>query len=86
MTDVIRRQQKTTSASCILSANYVNARDTAKHEAHQELTSLIPGRFHLCISSVSRFVLDRKVIFQADSIFERGIVFLFPKQLFGQSL
>jgi len=63
MADVIRRQQKTTSASCVLSANYVNACDTAKYEPHQELTSMIHGRFHLCISSVSRFVLGRKVIF-----------------------
>jgi hypothetical protein len=63
MTDVIRRQQKTARASCILPANYVNTRDTAKHESHQELASMIHGRFHLRITSVSRFVLDRKVIF-----------------------
>jgi len=63
MADVIRRQQKTTGASCILSANYVNARDRAKHESRQKLTSVIHGRFHLSISSVSRFVLDRKLIF-----------------------
>ena len=31
MTDVIRRQQKSTGAVCILSANHVNTRDTAKH-------------------------------------------------------
>jgi len=63
MTDVIRRQQETSNVSCILPANYVNARDTAKYKSHQKLTSVIHGRFHLFISSVSRFVLDRKVIF-----------------------
>jgi hypothetical protein len=41
----------------------VNARDRAKHESRQKLTSVIHGRFHLSISSVSRFVLDRKLIF-----------------------
>jgi hypothetical protein len=63
MTDVIRRQQKSASASCILSANYMNTGDTAKHESHQQLASLIHGRFHLCASIVSRRVRDRKVYF-----------------------
>src|SRR5262249_55939195 len=63
MADVIRRQQKSTNTVWILTPKYMNARDTAKYEFDQELTSVIDGRFHLCTSSVSRFVLDRKVIF-----------------------
>jgi hypothetical protein len=57
MTYVIRRQQKTTGAICILSANYVNARDTAKHESHQKLTSVIHGRSHVrfeCVAVCAR--------------------------------
>jgi hypothetical protein len=63
MADVIRRQQKSTGTVCILPPKYMNARDTAKHESHQELTSVIHGRLHLSTWSVSRFVLDRKLIF-----------------------
>jgi hypothetical protein len=63
MTDVIRRQQKSTGAVCILSANHVNMRDTTKHESHQQLASVIDGLFHLCVSSVSRLRRGRKVIF-----------------------
>jgi hypothetical protein len=63
MTDVIRRQQKSAGAVCILSANHVNARDTAKHEFHQKLASVIHARFHPCVSSVSHLRRDRKVIF-----------------------
>jgi hypothetical protein len=66
MTDVIRRQQKSTGTVCILTPEYLNTRDTAKHALHQQLTSVIHGRFHLCVSSVSRLNRDRKVIFQAD--------------------
>ena len=66
MTDVIRRQQKSTGAVCILAPDYVNTRDTTKHESHQQLASVIDGRFHLCVSSVSRVRRDRKLIFRAD--------------------
>jgi hypothetical protein len=63
MTDVIRREQKSVGVSYILSANYVNARDTAKHESHQQLASVIHARFHLPVRSVPRLRRDRKVIF-----------------------
>jgi hypothetical protein len=63
MTDVIRRQQKTTGALRILSANYANTRDAAEHESHQQLTSVIDGGFHVHVSSVSRLVTDGKAIF-----------------------
>jgi hypothetical protein len=63
VTDVIRRQQKSTGAVCILSANHVNTPDTAKHAFHQQLASVIHGHFHLWVSSVSRLRRDRKVIF-----------------------
>jgi hypothetical protein len=63
MTDVIGRQQKSTRAVCILSANHANTRDTAKHESHQQLASVIDGGFHVYVSSVSQLVPDRKVIF-----------------------
>jgi hypothetical protein len=63
MTDVIRGQQKTTGAICILSANHTNARDQGKHAFHQQLASVIHDPFHLSVSSVSRFVRDRKVFF-----------------------
>ena len=58
MTDVIRRQQKSTGAICILSANYANTRDTAKHESHQQLASVIHGPFSSlrfeCVAVLSR--------------------------------
>jgi hypothetical protein len=41
----------------------VNARDTAKHESHQQLASVIHARFHLPVRSVPRLRRDRKVIF-----------------------
>ena len=63
MTDVIRRQQKSTRAVCILSANYASTRDTAKHESHQQLASVIDGGFHVYVSSLSQLVPDRKLIF-----------------------
>ena len=63
MTDVIRGQQKSPGAIRILLANYANTRDTAKHESHQQLTSVIDGGFHVYVSSVPRLVPNRKVIF-----------------------
>ena len=63
MTNVIRRKQTSPRPVCILTPNYVNARDTAKHEPHEQLASVIHGRVHLCITSVSRFMTGRKVIF-----------------------
>jgi hypothetical protein len=63
MTNVIRRQQKAVGVSYILPANYVNTRDTAKHQSHEKLASVIHGSFHLWVSSVPRLVLDRKFIF-----------------------
>ena len=47
MTDVIRRQQKCVGASCVLPANKVNTRDTAKQESYQKLASVIHGSVHL---------------------------------------
>jgi hypothetical protein len=58
MTDVIRRQQETTGAVCILPTDYVNTRDQAKHAFHQQLSSVIHGTFHLlrfeCAATSSR--------------------------------
>ena len=66
MTDVIRGEQKSVGVSCILSANYVNARDTAKHESHQQLASVIHARFHLPLGVCRGFVAIEKLFFPAD--------------------
>jgi hypothetical protein len=59
MTDVIRRQQKSIGAVCILTPEHLNTRDAAKHELYEQLTSMIHGCFHLCVSSLSRLRDDQ---------------------------
>jgi hypothetical protein len=66
MTDVIRCQQKSTAAICILSANHANTRDQAKHAFHQQLASVIHGRFIFAFRVCRGFVAIGKSFFQAD--------------------
>ena len=67
MTDVIRRQQKSAGAIYILSAKHVNTRDTAKHESHQQLASVIHGPFSsLRFECVAASCAIEKLFFQAD--------------------
>jgi len=62
----IRCQQECIGASCILPANYVNTRDTAKHGSYQKLASRIHDSVHLWVSSVPRLVSIGNLFFQAD--------------------
>ena len=69
MTDVIRRQQKATGVVCILMAEHVNPRDTAKDKPYEQLASVIHRRFHLRFESVA-------VSARSESYFFRLIEFL----------
>jgi hypothetical protein len=63
MTDVIRGQQESTRAVCILAPENADMRYRAEDQSHQQPASAIKSHFHFSLWSVSQSAGSRKVIF-----------------------